>query len=166
MTPPPPSSTVSFADRVLFEWFCPPSRKSFLLHRCSRCYRYPFLVPAFHCLFVLCLFLDHFLFRGGQCCLYVCLLHSSSGPVRGILMGCAPSLLFCHLKAHPTLSTKCWSRAEEQGGSEHCREGVGWRKIFPMTDSHLTLWLCLQQEKIYEDNSSLSVRSNHLGKRQ
>lgn len=32
---------------------------------------YPFLVPAFHGLSLLCLFLDHFLLRGGQCCLYV-----------------------------------------------------------------------------------------------
>lgn len=38
-------------------------------------------------------------------------------------------------------------------------------KIFPMTHSHLTLWHGLQQ-KIYGDNSRLSVRSNHLGKRQ
>lgn len=62
--------------------------------------------------------------------LHVRLLLFNRGFVRGLLVGCAPSLLFCHLKAHPAFSTKCWSRTEVQSGSACCREGVGWEKDF------------------------------------
>lgn len=105
MTPGPVSSTVSFADWVLLEWFCPPSRKSFpaaqvqlelwisiscpwfSLPICSLPFPWPLPFQRKAVLLV-CLssLLQQWLCKG------------NSG---------APSLLFCHLKAHPVLSTKC-----------------------------------------------------------
>lgn len=98
--------------------------------------------------------------------LHVRLLLFNRGFVRGLLVGCAPSLLFCHLKAHPAFSTKCWSRKRYRVGLHVAERESGGRKIFPMSVSYMTLCCCLQQEKLEGDNSTLPVRSNHLGNRQ
>lgn len=107
---------------------------------------YPFLVPAFHCLSLLCLFLDHFLLRGGQCSLYV-------SPLQQRIRKGASGGLYSIFALLPSESTPHSSRQVlernrgAQSGSACCREGVGGRRIFPMNDSHITLRCCLQQEK-------------------
>lgn len=65
-------------------------------------------------LFTACLFsasslTTSFSEEGNAHCMF---LHFNRGFLRVLLMGCTPSLLFCHLKAHPTLPTKCWSGTE------------------------------------------------------
>lgn len=103
--------------------FAPALRKAFLLHRCSWNYGYPFLVPDFRCLFVLCLFLDHFLFRGGQCCLY------ASSPLQQWLCKGNSDGLCSTFAILPSESTP-HPFHQAAGGSVYCRVGVEWKKDF------------------------------------